>query len=177
MVAGASQVVVIDLMGDGVAAAIVFAAALVTCARYVMYSAAMVPAFSEFSWAWRYGGSVLLGDQRFALAVIRFREIAYPGYRRFYYLGSGVTTWTLRVITTSLGVFLGSTIPTAWNLGFAVPLVFVALSFRAVTSRPGVAAAVVGGTVSVIAIDLPNGLGIFLGTAAGIVAGIAADRG
>jgi len=71
---------------------------------------------------------------------------------------------------------VGANVPDSWSLEFAVPLMFLALLIPMLTSKPAVAAAMVGGGVAVIAHAAPSHAGLMIGALAGVVAGVAAER-
>jgi len=58
-------------------------------------------------------------------------------------------------IATVVGVVVGASVPDAWGLTFAVPLVFLALLVPAMKDRPTTAAAVAGGTTIAVVAGLP----------------------
>lgn len=78
-------------------------------------------------------------------------------------------------MTTIAGVVLGTGVPDAWGLEFAVPLVFLALLVPAMEDGPTTVAGVFGGIVAVLATDLPLNLGLLVGATVGISAGLLAE--
>lgn len=173
---GAAQLATIQLLDEGAAAAVVIATALVIQARHLMYSAAMAPHFREFPTAWRWGLPYLLTDQAFAVSVTRYETVTDPRYKLWFFFGGGLTLWVPWQITTGIGVLLGTQVPEAWSLEFAIPLVFLALLIPTLKDRPAVVAAVVGGAVALIGYPLPYGLGLMIGAGSGVVAGVLAER-
>jgi predicted branched-subunit amino acid permease len=123
----------------------------------------------------------VLTDQAYAIALARFtgREpIPDPGLRLRYYLGTALTFWATWQTATLVGAVGGGSIPDSIPLDFAIPLAFLALLVPAVTDRPTVLAAVVGGVGTVVAAELGAGdLSLVLGASAGIVAGTVAGAG
>ena len=173
---GAAQLATIQLLDESAAAVVVIATALVIQARHLMYSAAMAPHFREFPAAWRWGLPYLLTDQAFAVSITRYETVTDPVYKRWFFFGAGMTLWIPWQITTGIGVLLGTQVPEAWSLEFAIPLVFLALLIPTLKDRPAVVAAVVGGGVALIGSALPYGLGLMVGAASGVVAGVLAER-
>ena len=57
----------------------------------------------------------------------------------------------------------------------APAIMFASLVAVGITSMPGVAAAVTGGAVCLLAIDVPNNGGILIGAISGVLAGYLAD--
>ncbi len=163
--AGAAQLALIDLVGQGATATVAAATALIVNLRYLMYSASIAPRFRTYSTRWRALCSYLLTDQAYALTVVR------EGPVRAYYLGAAAALWLTWQVTTVLGVVVGASIPSAWNLSFAVPLTFLALLVPAVEDSPTLSAALVAGTVATAGVGLPFNLGLVVGAVAGIGVG------
>lgn len=171
---GAAQLTVVTLTTEGAGVLAVIAAGLVVQARHLMYSAALAPRFGSQPRWFRWLGPYFLVDQAFALASLRIDDP--PESFRRYYLGAGLTFWTVWQVSVALGLVVGPVVPVEWSLGFAVPLLFVGLLFVAVGSRPALAAAVAAGGVTWLTLGIPNRLGIVLGALAGVGAGLAAGR-
>ena len=70
----------------------------------------------------------------------------------------------------------GAAVPDGWRLGFAVPLVFLALLVPAISDAPSLAAAVVAAAVAVGGAGLPFNLGLVVGAVVGVATGIAVDE-
>jgi predicted branched-subunit amino acid permease len=118
--------------------------------------------------------SYLLTGPSSALSIVEFRRVGDVD-RRAYYLAVAVTLWVTWQLTTVLGYVLGAGVPDAWQLDFAVPLVFLALLVPAIEDRAGLAAAVVGGGAATAGVGLPLNLGLLVGATAGVVAGVGVD--
>lgn len=174
--AGAAQFVTIQLFDTATSTAVVVITALVVNIRHLMYSAAMAPHFSEWPKRSRLILPYLLTDQAFAVSILRFETANDPVYKRWFFVGAGLTLWLPWQIATVAGVVLGAQIPDSLGLGFAIPLVFLVLLIPAVQNRPGLAAAVVGGVVAVVASGAPYGLGLVIGAVTGVVAGVGLER-
>ena len=174
--AGAAQLATVELLDQASPAVVIIATGLVINARHFMYSAALSPHFKDFPTGFRFGGPYILTDQAFALSITRYDSVEDPLYKRWFYVGVAITLWVLWQITTGLGVLLGAQVPESWNLDFAIPLVFLSLLIPTMRTRPSVVAALVGGTLAVLARDLPNGTGLLVAAACGIAAGVIAER-
>ncbi|WP_241686250.1 AzlC family ABC transporter permease [Halorubrum amylolyticum] len=169
--AGASQLAAIDLIGENAPLAVVVGTAVVINVRMVMYSASIAPHFADYGRRLRAGLAYVLTDQAYALSVAEFE--ANPGRSRWrYYLGAAGALWVVWQIGTVAGVVVGASVPDAWGLTFAVPLVFLALLVPAMKDRPTTAAGVAGGTVAVVAAGLPLNLGLLAGAVSGIAVGL-----
>jgi len=168
--AGAAQLAALDLIGRDAPLAIVVVTAVVINLRMLMYSASIAPHFQELSRRLKATVAYLLTDQAYALAIVRYRnEESTPVA---YYLGVAVTLWVVWQLTTIAGVVLGTTVPESLGLEFAVPLVFLALLIPAMEDGPTTVAGILGGVVAVGTAGLPLNLGLLVGAAVGIVAGL-----
>ena len=173
--AGASQLAAIELLETDAPLLIVVVTATVINLRMLMYSASLAPHLQSIRRAWQGVMAYLLTDQAFALSVVAYRSDDGVD-RRAYYLGVAATLWVAWQLATVAGYLLGTGIPEAWGLEFAVPLVFLAVLVPAVEDAPGVVAAILGGVVAVLGAGLPLNLGLLVGAVAGIVGGLAAER-
>jgi predicted branched-subunit amino acid permease len=195
--AGASQLAVVDLLGRDAPLVVVVLTATIINLRMSMYSASIAPYFAGFRRRWRGLCAYLLTDMSYALAIATFTDgdgadaapdtpdsdpaqarldPAEPTHRRGYYLGAAVAIWAVWQVATVAGVVVGARIPDRWGVGFAVPLVFLALLVPDLTDRPRVIAALVGGGVAVVGSGWPLNLGLIGGALVGVAAGVAADR-
>lgn len=174
--AGAAQLVTIELTNAGTASLVVIATALIVNARHFMYSAALAEHFRPFPRTWRLVLPYLMTDQAFAVSIIRYGSVDDATYKRWFFLGAGLALWLPWQITTATGAVVGASVPPSWSLDFSIPLVFMALLIPALGQRAGVAAAAVGGAVSVVALDAPYRLGLIIATLVGIAAGVFVER-
>jgi 4-azaleucine resistance transporter AzlC len=173
--AGASQLAALELLGRDTPIGIVVVTAVVINLRMLMYSASIAPYLRDVSARVRAGLAYVLTDQAYALSLTAFRSDR-PVDRTAYYLGVAVALWAVWQVATVGGIVLGSGVPDAWGLEFAVPLIFLALLVPAIEDRQTGLAAVVGGTVAVAGTGLPLNLGLLVGASGGIAAGLGADR-
>ncbi|MFC7069545.1 AzlC family ABC transporter permease [Halobaculum lipolyticum] len=177
--AGASQLAAIDLLGRDAALVTVVLTVVVINLRMVMYSASIAPYFRRLSARVRAGCAYVLTDQAYALALARYtsdRDRDSDTRRPYYYLGVALTLWIVWQAGTVVGVVFGAAVPDDWRLGFAVPLVFLALLVPAVSDAPSLAAAVVAAVVATVGAGLPFNAGLIAGALVGVVAGVGADR-
>lgn len=175
--AGAAQLAALQLIGGDAPFLVVAATALIINARFVMYSASLAPHFHGASTGRKALLAYLLTDQAYAFSIRRYAERGEPiSARLSYYFGAAITLWVTWQTATAVGAFLGASIPEAWSLDFAIPLVFIALLVPAIRDRADGAAAGVAAVLAVMLIGLPYNLGLPLAAAVGIVAGITVER-
>ncbi|AGM41686.1 AzlC family protein [Spiribacter salinus M19-40] len=173
--AGASQLAALQLIDAGAASVLVIVTALLINLRMLMYSAHLGPHLAHLPLRWRTPMAYLLTDQAYALTISRVMGNEPPPSSHWFYLGAALPLWVFWQLSTAFGYWAGTAVPPSWELGFIVPLVFLALLVPAVRSRPAAVAALVAGTLSVLGQGLPAGLGLTLGASAGIIAGVLAE--
>ena len=170
--AGAAQLATVSLAATATWLTLVATAAVINL-RHVMYSAALSPRFSDQPRWFRWVGPFFLIDQLFALAIVQTTMPA-PQWRRFY-LSAGIFYFVSWTTVVTLGLVVGSSIPTEWRLDVAPAIMFAGLVVLGLTNRPGIVAAAVGAVVCLLALDVPNNGGILVGAVSGVIAGYAAD--
>jgi 4-azaleucine resistance transporter AzlC len=168
--AGASQLVVFQLMSVGSPWIIMVLTAWVINLRFTMYSATLAPYMQKLS-VWQKGLlAYMLSDQAFGISLSYFVANEKVSHR-WYYFGAALTIWVAWQISAAIGAVLGSLVPASWGFDFAFPLSFMALMFAALRDRPTVIAALAGGIIAVLAKGLPYNTGLVLATFLGITAG------
>lgn len=174
--AGAAQLAAISLVGSGAAAWVVLLTVAIINLRHVMYSASLAPWLQRYRLPGRLATAFLLVDQVYTLGILRFPKEREGFGRLEYMLGMGGSLWLVWVAATAAGALVGAQVPPAWQLDFAVPLMFLALLVPAVRTRPALVAALVGAAGALALQPLPYNLGLVSGAFVGIVAGTVAER-
>lgn len=172
--AGAAQLTLVTLLGTGTAWLAVVTAAMVVNLRHAMYSAALAPTFQRQPRWFRWAGPYLLIDQMFVLAELRRDE--EPADFRRYYLAAGFSFLMFWNVAVAVGLVLGPVIPASWGLAFAIPVMFTGMLVAGLNTPPKWVATVVAVGVTVACAGIPNKGGLLVGAAAGILAGVLADR-
>lgn len=172
--AGAAQLAMIELLARDAPVVVAVLTAIVVNLRYAMYSAGLAPYVRSVSRRWRLVLSFFLLDVTYALSVPAFRADETPD-RRAYYLGLAVPLWLTWTLSVTAGASLGTELPPAWHLEFAIPLLFLALLVPNVRDRGGVVAAAVGGVGAVAGLGIPFDLGLVVAALAGVGVGLLAD--
>jgi 4-azaleucine resistance transporter AzlC len=176
--AGASQLAMMDLIARDAAPIVIVATALVINARFVMYSAALAPAFRELGPIRKAYGAFVITDQSFAVSVVRFDQIDEPlGDRFAYFMGASLGLWGTWQISSLIGVVVGAELPAEWSLDFAIPLVFMALLFPAIKDRGTTIAAITAAAAAVALVSLPLNLGLLAAAGIGLLAGAIWGKG
>lgn len=172
--AGASQLVVFQLMSAGSPWIIMLLTAWVINLRFTMYSATLAPFLQRLPTWQKALLAYMLSDQAFGVSMGRFVTDETVS-RRWFYFGAALTVWTTWQVSAVTGALLGKLIPDSWGFEFAFPLSFMALMFGALRDRPSVIAALTGGMIAVLAKGLPYNLGLVLASLHGITAGFLAE--
>lgn len=170
VVAGASQIALVEALKAGSPAFIAILTAILINARFALYSAALAPVWSAFPLRWRLGLAYLMTDQS---AVVAMREADEPDpiRRRWFALGAALPFVVVWVLGTMLGLILGPVIPEHWQVGFIVPLMFIAVLVPGLR-RPAEIVAIAGAAAVVLAgHNWPYGLNLFFGIIAGMALG------
>lgn len=172
--AGAAQLAVSDLIDQGAPWFVIIGTALVINARFMMYSGAFAPSFGEYPRRWRIPLSHLMTDQSTVTSLLFNQRERDPRRRLPYYVGAGLSFATSWWAGTTIGVFIGATIPPEFQVGFAAPLMFVALAVPSIRDRSSLIAAAVGFSVTLIAREAPMNTGLLIGAGVGIAFGMLA---
>jgi 4-azaleucine resistance transporter AzlC len=168
--AGASQLVVYQLMSVGSPWIIMVLTAWVVNLRFTMYSATLAPYLQKLSVWQKAPLAYMLSDQAFGVSVSHFITDEKSSHRWFYF-GAALTVWIAWQIGAMLGALLGALVPASWGFDFAFPLSFMALMFAALRDHPTIAAALTGGIIAVLSKGMPYNTGLVLATFLGIAAG------
>ena len=168
---GASQVVFAQLWATGASPLIVGSSVLVINLRHMLYSAAVAKYLRPLSLRWRIILGYLLTDEAFAISIKRFETTDRTELEHYHLLGSGLTLWVCWQIATVVGVLAGATIPDEPNLGFAIPLTFMALVLPNLRRVSDIAAATSAALVALFGQALPWNVWIIAAALVGIIVG------
>jgi len=126
IVAGASQFVMIDLLGQRMPYQSIIIAVLAVNFRHVIYSASISRAMRLFSPLQKYSAFFILVDPTYAAAETRAEKRPLTAA---YYFGYGLVMYATWNTTTLLGAIFGSFIddPVKYGIDFILPLYFTGL--------------------------------------------------
>jgi 4-azaleucine resistance transporter AzlC len=170
--AGASQLVIVQLIANQTPIFIIVLTAFIINLRHALYSASVASYLKPLKPGWKWLLAYLLTDEAYGVGIAHYAESSKNPNKHWFLLGAGLTLWIGWQLSSAWGIFLGAQISTSWSLDFAVPLVFIALLMPMLKDKPGWLAALTGGIVSVTAFGLPFKLGILLAALLGIGAGL-----
>lgn len=174
--AGSAQFVAAQLIGTAASGLVIVLTVFVVNLRHALYSASIAPHTRELPRVWKWLLAYLLTDEAYAVAINHYRENSGKPHARWYFLGAGAGLWATWQAATAIGIFLGAGIPAGWSLDFALALTFIAIVVPGLKNKADVAAALVGGTVALLAWGLPYKLGLTIAAFAGIAAGLVVAR-
>jgi predicted branched-subunit amino acid permease len=170
VIAGAAQFAAVQLMIEQAPTLVVLLSALAVNLRMAMYSAALVPMMGAAPFWRRALAAYMLTDQSYACAMADAERRALPWPER---LAPVVVIW---YVSTWSGAVLGTAIPDAWALDFAVPIMFLAVVAPTLRTLAHVAAAGTAVALSLLLAGLPWNLGLILAAAAAMAVGAEVER-
>lgn len=174
--AGSAQLVAVGLFAAGASAVAIVVTTLAVNLRHVLFSAAMAPLLSGWKRRELAAFAFELTDESFALHAARFGRGDRDKGTTLSVNALAQASW---VAGTALGVALGDVLGDgrAFALDFALPGMFLALLAGQLGSRSQVAAAVVGGGLSLAAAGLGiTGFGALAAGLAGAGCGLGVER-
>lgn len=148
--AGAAQFISISMLGAGITGwgLIVFTTLLINL-RHLFMGASLAPHLLKLPLVRQLLLTFALTDESYAITVNR---IAKVGYNADYQMGSSWGLYFVWMLSTVLGVLVGSYIPDplAWGLDFAMPATFLAMLIPRLTDSVSVAVSLVSAVTAVI---------------------------
>ena len=175
--AGTSQFMAVSMLQSGVEALVIIGSVFMVNFRFLLLSAAVTPHLG----GWKTWKRLLMGglitDAVFALHSLNFRRGDMDPAAAVTLNVTAYVTWVIfSLVGYNLGAMIGN--PKVWGLDFALPALFVGLLLSACGNKAGIAAAVVGGAVSVkLHLMDAGGWAAFLGALAGATAGVLLMKG
>ena len=173
---GTAQLMTAQLHDAGAAIPTIAVAVLIANARLSLFGAAMATHWQGTSLRWRLMAGYLLVDPVYVVASSHHAGTADPDTRRRYYLGAALTMWIGWVVANGAGSAVGGNLPEFLGSAVLLPLALVAMTVRNSGDRPGRVAAVTAALLAVALHGLPMRGGILVAGAAGIAAGMRAER-
>ncbi|MEY7850553.1 AzlC family ABC transporter permease [Natrarchaeobius sp. A-rgal3] len=170
VLAGASQIVAVELWADPIPVAAVLFTVFAINLRYSLMGAALEPWFRQLSPKQIYGSLYFMADENWALTM---RDLTSGSGRGAFLLGSGIAMWVFWVGSTIVGAVAGGVVgdPTRYGFDFILAAVFVALAAELWEGRSSLLPWLVALGVAVAAAELVPGRWYILlgGLAAAVV--------
>lgn len=176
--AGSAQLTSLPLIAVGAPLWLIFAAGLIVNVRFLIFGAALYPYFQGLPWHKRLGYGYFTTDMAFVLFMPRFSDAPVRGTpeQRWFFLALIAPGWLTWQISSMVGIYLGSIVPTAWSLDFAAILALLAITIPLANSRPMLVAIIAAGCTAWVAQPLPLRLGLLVAVVVGISAGMWAEH-
>ncbi len=175
--AGSAQFIGVQLMGVGTPLSVLWLTTFVVNVRHVLYSTSLGPDMRHLPRRWRFLLAYLLTDEAFATTAVHYADHSIPlKLKHWFFLGAGLTLWTVWQVSTAVGVFLGAEVPGSWSLDFTLALTFIGIVVPNLKDRPVTAAALSAGGVAVLAYGLPYKLGLMAAALTGIAVGMVLEN-
>jgi predicted branched-subunit amino acid permease len=166
------------MLDDGAAPVLIVATAALVSARLMLYGAVMAPHWQRSPLRWKLLASSFLVEQTVALAAPYAERNPNPAEHRRYYAGIAATLWCGWLAANAAGVLFGSSAHSVIPIEPLRVLAFVALAVPAARASAGARrAAIAGAAAALLFAGLPQGTGLLLACAVGVVAGMARDGG
>ena len=124
---GASQIVFLQLLSGGASSLIAITSVGIINSRHLLYGAVLSEYLNKLSLIKKLFISYFIVDQGFAVSNNYFKKNSAQNFNHYHLLGSGITLWLCWQISTIIGIYLGSIVPEALGLKFAIPLTFIAI--------------------------------------------------
>lgn len=174
--AGTAQLGTLPLIAAGAPLWLIFVTAMVLNLRFIIFSAAIAPAFHGQGWARRIASSYLLVDGIFILCSERLFKSDDPHWRWGFYVVPAMWCWLVWQTGALVGVLGAGAIPKDWSLEFMTTIALMVMLAPMAKERTMLVAAAAGGLGAVALRGLPLRLGLIAGIAVGIAAGFAAEH-
>ena len=173
--AGSSQVVAVHLLGSGAPVWVIVLTGWLVNLRFLMYSAALAPAFRGENAAVRSLCAYTLTDQSFATTLSCLAQGRPPRECARFCLGLSLAIWLQWQLASITGILLGSLVPPGLGIDFIVALTFIALIVPLLDRPLMRVAAVVGGAVALLP-PLPFRLNLMAAALAGAAVALLLER-
>jgi predicted branched-subunit amino acid permease len=167
--AGSAQLASLPLIAAHAPIWVIFLTALVVNLRFVIFSALLGPHFSRLPLWRRFYLGYISGDVSIALFLQRYPTAAPEPGKLAFLKGLMVPNWIAWQVGSLIGIFLGSAVPSEWQLGFAGTLAILCITVPLIINSAALCGVAVAGVTAVLAHELPYKLGLLAAVVAGMV--------
>ena len=177
--AGSAQLAVIPLLTVGAPLWVIWLTASCVNLRFVIFSNMWRSYFAHLPRRERVAMGYFSGDVIYVAFMKRFPEPRPAPEQVPYFWGAACTNWLAWQVPSIAGIFLASTVPLSWGLGFAGVLALLGVLLSLLFDRATWLATGVAATAAIAAFSLPLKLNILVALAAAVAAGLmmeAVDR-
>ena len=170
---GASQIIFTQLYAAATPFGIWVGSIAAINARHLLYSTSMLEYLGQLPLRWRILLAYLLTDEAYAVSIRRYSLRPHSEVMHYHLLGSGILLFIVWQLSTLAGIMVGAAIPDYLDLGFAIPLSFLAIVVPLLRSRPELVCAVVASVVALGGQSLPWNSWLIIAALSGVAAGMA----
>ena len=174
--AGTAQLGALPLLVAGAPLWLIAVTTIALNLRFLIFSAAISPAFRSYGLGRRLLSGYILVDGVFAVCADRMLKSDDPDWRWGFYIAPSLWGWSIWQVFGFLGAAGASVIPSDWSLEFMSTIALMVMMVPLTTARPMLVAAIAGGLGAVLLRGLPLRMGLIAGIVIGIAAGVAAER-
>jgi predicted branched-subunit amino acid permease len=167
--AGSAQLASLPLIVAAAPVWVIFLTALVVNLRFVIFSALLGPHFSRLPVWQRFFLGYISGDVSIALFLQRYPETKPEPGKLGFLKGLMYANWLAWQVGSLIGIFLGSAVPTEWQLGFAGTLAILCITVPLIINSAALCGVLVAGVTAVLAHELPYKLGLLAAVLAGML--------
>ena len=168
---GASQIVFTQLLASTTPAGVILATVSTINLRHLLYGLSIGGYLRSLPLRWRILLAYLLTDEAYAMSIARFRGMPASPFMHYHLLGTGLLLFIVWQLSTICGAFLGTAVPESLQLGFAVPLSFIAVLAPVIKRRAEIFAAFSAGATALLLYDMAWNLWLICAAIAGILSG------
>jgi 4-azaleucine resistance transporter AzlC len=151
---GASQIVLLQLFSGGASSLVILSSVGAVNSRHLLYGAVLSEHLSGLKLFWKIILSYIMVDQAFAVSNEYFKKNKKNKNKHYHLLAGGATCWTIWQISTLIGIFLGSIVPTELGLNFAIPITFLALLINDFKKIKNIIVMIVSGLIATLGYNL-----------------------
>ena len=168
---GASQIVFTQLLASTTPAGVILATVSTVNLRHLLYGLSIGAYLRSLPLRWRILLAYLLTDEAYAMSIARFRGMPASPFMHYHLLGTGSLLFIVWQLSTICGAFLGTAVPESLQLGFAVPLSFIAVLAPVIKRRAEIIAAFSAGATALLLHDMAWNLWLICAAIVGILSG------
>ncbi|WP_020651841.1 AzlC family ABC transporter permease [Massilia niastensis] len=174
--AGSAQLAALPLIAAQAPIWVIFATAFVVNLRFVIFSALLGPHFAHLPWRQRFWLGYISGDLTVAMFLQKYPTSENVPGKLSYLKGLMYPNWFAWQAGSLAGIFLGSTVPSEWGLGFAGTLAILCIMVPLIINNAALCGVAVAGVVAVLANGLPYKLGLLIAVVAGMVSAMLVEE-
>ncbi|MEM1272634.1 MAG: AzlC family ABC transporter permease [Pseudomonadota bacterium] len=178
VIAGAAQFTAVQLMTEAAPIALVLLSALAVNMRMMMYSASLQPHVGRAALWQRVLIAYTTFDNTYAISMSTFDDAPSHTTREkaWFFLGTATPMVPAWIASTWIGAVLGTNIPDAWAIEFAMPVLFLSLIGPALRSLAHIAAALTAIVLALAFAWLPFNLGLIVAALPAMAVGAELER-